>query len=111
MDVDWLETDLTEHAVAFNVDEHVYSVSAVLRTAYWFTDRAYVFISAPAPHILRVHIKPKPATLDSPLQPSATGLAGEFGNSLLDNRLREAVQRTQYFFLFSRKASVSPCQD
>lgn len=39
MGAEWLDADITENAVAFTVDERVYSVEAILRTAYWFTDR------------------------------------------------------------------------
>jgi len=93
MGSDWLDTDIAESAVAFTVDERVYSVEAVLRTAYWFTDRAYLFISKPGEYTLRVHLKIKPVSLEAPRQESVSDLAGEFGNALLDNQLREAVEK------------------
>lgn len=92
MSTDWLDADITENAVAFTVDERVYSVEAILRTAYWFTDRAYIFVTKPADHELRVHLKTKQATLEFPRKESVTELAGEFGNALLDNQLRESVE-------------------
>jgi His-Xaa-Ser system protein HxsD len=92
MSADWLDVDTTNNAVAFTVDQRVYSVEAVLRTAYWFTDRAYIFISTPAEHTLRVHLKTKPVTLEAPHQESIDEIAGEFSNALLDNQLRESVE-------------------
>jgi His-Xaa-Ser system protein HxsD len=93
MGADWLDADITENAVAFTVDDHVYSIEAVLRTAYWFTDRAYIFISRPADHALRVHLKTKPATLESPRHISIRDVANEFSNALLDNQLRESIEQ------------------
>jgi len=89
----WLDTDITENAVVFTVDERVYSVEAILRTAYWFTDRVYIFISKPTEQTLRVHLKTKPSTLESPHQPAISEVAGEFGNALLDNQLREGIEQ------------------
>jgi len=92
MGAEWLDADSTEHALAFTVDERVYSVEALLRTAYWFTDRAYLFISKPTEHTLRVHLKAKPATLESPKSVAIGEIAGEFSNALLDNQLREGIE-------------------
>ena len=92
MGVDWLDAEITENAVVFTVDERVYCVEAILRTAYWFTDRAYIFIAKPTDHTLQVHLKTKPATLESPRQAGINELAGEFGNALLNNQLREGIE-------------------
>src|SRR5258708_7312697 len=92
MNADWLAVDTADNAVAFTVDQRVYSVEALLRTAYWFTDRAYIIISAPTEHALRVHIKIKPVTLEAPHQEFIGDIAGEFSNALLDNQLRESVE-------------------
>jgi His-Xaa-Ser system protein HxsD len=71
----------------------VYSVEAVLRTAYWFTDRAYIFISKPTEQTLRLHLKTKPPTLECPHQGTIKEVAGEFSNALLDNQLRESIEQ------------------
>ena len=92
MDGGWLQPDSADNTVILTVDERVYSVNALLRAAYWFTDRAFIFVSKPAEHTLRVHIKAKPPTLDIPSPPSASDVAGEFGNSLLDYQLRESIE-------------------
>jgi His-Xaa-Ser system protein HxsD len=73
------------------VDERVYTRAAVLRTAYWFTDRAYVLITKLTENTFDVRIKPKPPSLESPAGTSADELAGEFCNQLLDHQLREDI--------------------
>jgi His-Xaa-Ser system protein HxsD len=89
---EWLQTDIAENVITLTVDERIYSVAALLRTAYWFTDRAYVFVSKDGEHALRVHIKAKPPTLESPAKHSLEDIAGEFGNALLDHQLREEIE-------------------
>jgi His-Xaa-Ser system protein HxsD len=92
MNSDWLKPDFADNILTINVDERVYSVSALLRAAYWFTDRAYVFVSKPNEHSLQVQIKAKPPTLEAPSRVSLPDIAGEFGNALLDYQLREVIE-------------------
>jgi len=92
MNGDWLEPDFTDNVLTVNVDERVYSVSALLRAAYWFTDRAYIFVSKPNEHSLQVQIKAKPLTLEAPSRVSLPDIVGEFGNALLDYQLREVIE-------------------
>jgi His-Xaa-Ser system protein HxsD len=92
MNGDWLHPDFGDNVLTLNVDERVYSVTALLRAAYWFTDRAYIFVSKPNEHSLRVQIKAKPPTLETPSRLSLPDVAGEFGNALLDYQLREVIE-------------------
>jgi His-Xaa-Ser system protein HxsD len=92
MDGEWLNIDVAENVLSLTVDERIYSVAALLRTAYWFTDRAYIFVSRSGEHSLRVHIKAKPPTLESPTKHSLAEIGGEFGNALLDHQLREEIE-------------------
>lgn len=75
------------------VDEGIYCARAVLRAAYWLTDRAYVIVQRRRPGTLAVHVRPKQerATLAAPDPPSASALAGELANALLDHQLREEI--------------------
>jgi His-Xaa-Ser system protein HxsD len=91
MNGDW-QADFADNVLTLNVDERVYSVTALLRAAYWFTDRAYIFVSKPNEHSLRVQIKAKPPTLETPARLSLPDIAGEFGNALLDYQLREVIE-------------------
>jgi His-Xaa-Ser system protein HxsD len=88
----WLQPEIAGNIITLTVDERVYSVSTLLRAAYWFTDRTYIFISKPDEHTLRVHLKAKPATLEVPSPTSLPDIVGEFGNALLDFQLRESVE-------------------
>ena len=92
MNGDWLQPDLADDVLTLNVDERIYTVSALLRAAYWFTDRTYIFVSKPNENFLRVQIKAKPPTLEAPSRLSLADIAGEFGNSLLDYQLREVIE-------------------
>lgn len=71
--------------VALEVDLAVYSVEAARRAAYKFTDRCYVFLASGG------------GTLVATLTPKIDGqdldvLVGDFGNELLDQRLRESLE-------------------
>jgi len=73
--------------VVLLVDESIYSKEALLRTCYWFTDRCYLFISRLGPNQFSVRIRPKALGL------SLESISGEFENALLDQQLRQDVDR------------------
>jgi His-Xaa-Ser system protein HxsD len=74
--------------VQFDVDTSVYSETAVLKTAYWFTDSHYLFLSRlPRGTVLTVELRQKQGTSLADLQ--AAG--GEFANRLLDAEVRQRV--------------------
>jgi len=74
------------------VDESIYSRDCLLRTAYWFTDRCYIFITREAAGTFHVTLKAKPATLEHPAPEPLEAVAGEFCNALLDFELRERIE-------------------
>jgi His-Xaa-Ser system protein HxsD len=74
---------VVEAALSVPVDSSIYSVSAILRTAYWFTDRCYILVTRDEPGHYCVHFSPKPDE-----QVDLASLVGEFTNSLLDQQLR-----------------------
>jgi His-Xaa-Ser system protein HxsD len=80
---------LGEESVALEIDLSVYSTGAVLRAAYKFTDRCYVFLarSAEDPSLLVVTLGTKLRQVESRL------LAGEFANELIDQQLRENLAK------------------
>jgi His-Xaa-Ser system protein HxsD len=80
-----------DDVLSIDLNESLYSREAVLRTAYWFTDRCYLYIARPTPGLFRVQFKPKG------LKPELAGetleeIAGEFLNSLLDHQLRQDIE-------------------
>ena len=76
------------HRAAIKIDKTIYSIDAVLRAGYKFTDRAFVFLTADdeAPTLLVAALAPKDTTAD------LEQLAGEFVNELLDQQVRERVE-------------------
>jgi len=70
-----------------DVDESIYCREAVLRAAYWQTDRCYLFVSRPREGVLRVWIRGKPGG------PSVDDAAGAFLNALVDHELRVEIGR------------------
>lgn len=69
-----------------HVDETIYDRATVLRAAYWFTDRCYLFVTRPCPGFLDVRFTPKDANDD------ISSISGEFQNGLLEYELRRLVQ-------------------
>ena len=80
-----------DNVLSVDLNESLYSRDAVLRTAYWFTDRCYLYVTRPSPELFRVQFKPKaskPGTIVETLEETA----GEFLNSLLDHQLRHDIE-------------------
>lgn len=74
--------------VQVDVDTAVYSETAVLKTAYWFTDSHYLFLSRlPGGTVLTVELRQKQGTSLVELQAAC----GEFANRLLDAEVRQRV--------------------
>jgi His-Xaa-Ser system protein HxsD len=68
------------------IDLGVYTLSALLRVAYRFTDRCYLHLQKKGERVV-VRFRPKAA------EPPLDQIAGEFCNELLDQSLREIVAR------------------
>jgi His-Xaa-Ser system protein HxsD len=77
--------------VALEVDLSIYSLEAIFRAAYKFTDRCYVFLSRdPAqPGTIAAVLAAKNQAAD------LGAIVGDFANELLDQRLRESLE-TQF---------------
>ena len=78
--------DLGERATVA-IDLQVYDKAALFKTAYWFTERAYLYLSpGESDTVVIVEVRPK-----------TTGDAGiivrEFCNSLIDYQTRQFVLR------------------
>src|SRR5436189_5559653 len=73
----------------YEIDREVFSIDAVLRAAYKFTDRAHVFIQThdTRPNRWLVVLRPKTEAQDT------HDLAGNFANELIDQRLRERLEQ------------------
>jgi len=67
------------------IDTRAYGLNAVLKTAYWFTDRAFLHLQYGSGHEIELRLRPKRSDTDG------DSLAGDFMNELLEQQLRDAV--------------------
>ena len=75
-------------SVSFTVDETLYARDAIYGAAYLFVDRCFVFLTRPADRQVTVRLKTREA---SPTPAVLEELAGEFGNELLNQVVRQQV--------------------
>jgi len=68
------------------VDPQIYSLDSVLKTAYWYTERCYVHLQFDADGTIEARFKQRSG------QPGAK-LPEQFMNDLLDQKLREQVEK------------------
>ena len=78
-----METVYTDGRCVCTLDERIYPLQAVMKTAYTFLDRCYVFLYHDAEGALSVRLRPK-----AQCQVALPELAGEFLNELLNESLR-----------------------
>ena len=70
------------------IDTNLFSETAILKTAYWFTDQYFLFFPEnSSPSIFNVEVRPK----DGGGKDSLLTACGEFSNRLLDQELRQRV--------------------
>jgi His-Xaa-Ser system protein HxsD len=84
----WQADDLGASAT-FLVDTAVYNKTAIFKTAYWYTERCYLFLSKPddLPGSIRLELRPKKKLTRDEL----IVLCREFCNSLIDQQVRQDV--------------------
>ncbi len=73
--------------VILDLDYDIYTADVIFRVAYDFTDRCFVFLSRPTDAVIRVALAPK--VPEAPLG----DVAGAFANALIDERVRQRVER------------------
>lgn len=82
-----IETDvLGEHSVV-EVDPRLYDEAVIFKTAYWFTDRFYLYLSRADSKKISVEIRPKKSGDHSELKTACA----DFCNALIDFRVRQQV--------------------
>lgn len=83
----WIK-HVSDKTLTLEVDTAIYSLEALFRVCYAFTDRCYLFL--------------EPATKDTSVVVRITGkkpdfdldtVAGEFSNALIDERVRRSIAR------------------
>lgn len=81
--ISWLES-ISEDSLCMAVDTAIYSMDALFRVCYAFTDRCYLFLEPKEgiQSVINVRFTRKGEDCD------LASLAGEFSNSLIDQRVR-----------------------
>jgi His-Xaa-Ser system protein HxsD len=78
----WTQT-LQDGALLMSVNLDLYSLEALFRVCYSFTDRCYIFLDHNGDtSIVNIHLAKKSSNCD------LTALAGEFSNELIDQKVR-----------------------
>ena len=70
-----------------SIDPNVFSEAAILKTAYWFTDRYYLFLTKNSLGLIDVEVRAKQDGAPDDLKVAC----GEFWNKLLDQEVRQKV--------------------
>lgn len=81
-----IEADQLGAFASITVDPAVYETETIFRTAYWFTDRYFVFLSRTSDNQTRVELRAKEGT-GADLERACA----DFCNSLIDFRVRQIV--------------------
>ena len=84
----------SEASTTIRLDSRIYSKEAVLRTALWLTDVAYIYFEEPSDErfVVQVRLKSIATSLSNPRPPRIEDVVGEFCNSLLEFELRRQVE-------------------
>src|SRR5262249_19046066 len=84
-ELDWVERKPDHLAIV--VDSSLYPDEAVFRACYAFTDRCYLFLERLSPSQLKLHFRARRHAI------SLMAVAGEFGNELINQRIRYTLAR------------------
>lgn len=80
--ISWLE-EVSEEGFCVSVDTDIYSLDALFRVCYTFTDRCYLFLQyGERASLVKVRFTRKTPECD------LSRLVGEFSNALIDQRVR-----------------------
>lgn len=86
----WVGEDTLGHYVEVKLEVDLYPLNSILKSTYWYTDKCFLFIqwSDREHKVLRIILRSKEEATEEELH----DLAGEFLNSVLDQRIRSLVE-------------------
>jgi His-Xaa-Ser system protein HxsD len=86
--INWA-TDSLGALAYLTVDTSIYGKTAVFKTAYWYTERCYLFLSRVegSPNSIQIEIRPKSIMSNEEL----VAVCREFANNLIDQQVRQEV--------------------
>lgn len=83
--ISWIE-QITDDSVSLKVDTALYSLEALFRVCYSFTDRCYLFLQPESgSSVISVRFTRKTPDCDM------HALVGDFGNELINQRIRKDI--------------------
>ena len=74
--------------VRISADTGVFSETAIYKTAYWFTDEYYLYLSKKQANLLEIEIRPKNSKTSVD---NLKDVCGAFMNYMLDQEVRQKV--------------------
>lgn len=84
-DISWI-THRTDGGLCISVDTDLYSVDALFRVCYVFTERCYIFLKPQiGSSVVDVRLTSKRSDCD------LTSLSGDFANELINQRVRRDI--------------------
>jgi His-Xaa-Ser system protein HxsD len=86
--IQW-DTDALGGVALLTVDTSVYSQIAVFKTAYWYTDRCFLFLNKPSASSHSIHIEIR--SKSSASKEELILICREFANNLIDQQVRQQV--------------------
>lgn len=81
-----IEHDVFGSVGVVSVDPSLYTEAAIFKTAYWFTDKFYVFLERTDNDAIKIELRGKLGS-----NTDLVGTCSDFCNSLVDFRVREIV--------------------
>ena len=86
----WVGEDTLGHYVEVKLEVDLYPLNSILKSTYWYTDKCFLFIqwNDREHKVLRIILRSKKEATEEELH----DLAGEFLNSVLDQRIRSLVE-------------------
>ena len=82
-----INADILGNFARIELDLNVYTLKTIYKTAYWLTEKSYIYLSQDNKKKIILEIRPKGDYKKIPLD----NLVGEFCNGLIDFRVRETV--------------------
>jgi His-Xaa-Ser system protein HxsD len=80
----WIK-QVSDKSMMLEIDIRIYSLEALFRVCYAYTDRCYLFLAPATPEAVTVRITGKKPDADH------NTIAGEFSTALIDERVRRDI--------------------
>lgn len=83
-----IQHKLDAGTIVFSINTMIYPLAAIMKTAYNYTDKYYIFLDYASDTLIEVQLKPKDYT-DNKLEATV----GNFYNELLNQNIRQDIQK------------------